>query len=117
VQRPAGLSRFRNTLVAAEVALSLVLLIAAGLLARSFATLYNVRPGVRVDHTLMVGISIPDPGHHGQAKTSAIIRQLSDRLQHVPGVLSAGITSCPPVLGHCSDWVLGIVGRPLRPVR
>ena len=108
-------SRFRNTLVAAEVALSLVLLIAAGLLARSFATLYNVRPGVRVDHTLMVGISIPDPSHHGQAKTSAIIRQLSERLQHVPGVLSAGMTSCPPVLGHCSDWVFNIEGHPLPP--
>jgi predicted permease len=108
-------SRFRNTLVAAEVALSLVLLIAAGLLARSFATLYNVRPGVRVDHTLMVGISIPDPSHHGQAKTSAIIRQLSDQLQHVPGVLSAGMTSCPPVLGHCSDWVFSIEGHPLPP--
>ena len=108
-------SRFRNTLVAAEVALSLVLLIGAGLLARSFATLYNVRPGVRVDHTLMVGISIPDPSHHGQAKTSAIIRQLSERLQHLPGVLSAGMTSCPPVLGHCSDWVFSIEGRPLPP--
>jgi putative ABC transport system permease protein len=106
-------SRFRNTLVAAEVALSLVLLIAAGLLARSFATLYNVRPGVRVDHMLMVGISIPDPSHHGQAKTSTIIRQLSNRLQHVPGVLSAGMTSCPPVLGHCSDWVFNIEGHPL----
>jgi len=108
-------SRFRNTLVAAEVALSLVLLIAAGLLARSFATLYNVRPGVRVDHTLMVGISIPDPSYHGEATTSAIIRQLSERLQHVPGVISAGMTSCPPVLGHCSDWVFNIEGHPLPP--
>jgi predicted permease len=108
-------SRFRNTLVSAEVALSLMLLIAAGLLARSFATLYSVRPGVRVDHTLMVGISVPDPGHHGQARTSAIIRQLSERLQHVPGVLSSGMTSCAPVLGHCGDWVFTIEGHPLPP--
>ena len=107
--------RFRNILVSAEVALSLVLLILAGLLGRSFATLYNVRPGVRVDHTLMVGLSIPDPSNHGQAKTSAIISQLSERMQHIPGVISAGIVSCPPVLGHCSDWVFYIEGHPLPP--
>ncbi len=107
--------RFRNILIAAEVALSLVLLIGAGLLGRSFARLYNVNPGVRVDHTLMVGLSIPDPTGHGNAKTSAVIRQLSERLQHVPGVLSAGIISCPPVLGHCSDWVFNIEGKPMPP--
>ena len=107
--------RFRNTLVAAEVALSLVLLIAAGLLGRSFARLYKVNPGVRVDHTLMVGLSIPDPTRHAKAKTSAVIRQLSERLQHVPGVLSAGMASCPPVLGHCSDWVINIEGKPAPP--
>jgi putative ABC transport system permease protein len=107
--------RFRNILVSAEVALSLVLLILAGLLGRSFATLHNVRPGVRVDHTLVVGLSIPDPTNHGQAKTSAIVSQLSERMQHVPGVISAGVVSCPPVLGHCSDWVFNIEGHPLPP--
>jgi macrolide transport system ATP-binding/permease protein len=62
-----------------------------------------------------VGLSIPDPTHHNQAKTSAIISQLSERMQHVPGVISAGIVSCPPVLGHCSDWVFSIEGHPLPP--
>jgi putative ABC transport system permease protein len=70
---------------------------------------------VRVDHTLVVGLSIPDPTNHGQAKTSAIVRQLSERMQHIPGVISAGIVSCPPVLGHCSDWVFNIEGHPLPP--
>ncbi len=107
--------RFRTGLVAAEVALSLVLLIAAGLLGRSFARLYNVNPGVRIDHTLLVGLSIPDPTNKGYAKTSATMRQLSERLQHVPGVTSAGLVSCPPVLGHCSDWVFNIEGKPLPP--
>ncbi len=107
--------RFRNGLVSAEVALSLVLLILAGLLGRSFATLYEVRPGVRVDHTLVVGLSIPDPTNNDQAKTSAIIRQISDSMQHIPGVISAGITSCPPVMGYCNDWVFDIEGHPLPP--
>jgi predicted permease len=107
--------RFRNILVSAEVALSLVLLIMAGLLGRGFANLHDVKPGVRVDHTLVVGLSIPDPTNQGQAKTSAIISQISERMQHVPGVISAGIVSCPPVMGHCSDWVFNIEGHPLPP--
>jgi predicted permease len=107
--------RFRNILVSAEVALSMILLILAGLLGHSFATLQNVKPGVRVDHTLVVGLSIPDPTNHGQAKTSAIVSQLSERMQQIPGVVSAGIVSCPPVLGHCSDWVFNIEGHPLPP--
>ncbi|MBV8867771.1 MAG: ABC transporter permease [Acidobacteriaceae bacterium] len=107
--------RLRNFLVSAEVALSLILLIAAGLLGRSFTRLYNVDPGVRIDHTLLVGLSIPDPTNKGYAKTSAIMRQLSEHLQHVPGVRAAGLVSCPPVLGHCSDFVFDIEGKPLPP--
>ncbi|MGA8025526.1 MAG: ABC transporter permease [Bryobacteraceae bacterium] len=107
--------RSRDVLVAGEVALSLVLLIGAGLLGRSFARLYNVNPGVRVDHTLMIGLSIPDPTGHGTAKTSAVIRQLSGGLEHVPGIISAGMVSCPAVLGHCGDWVFSIEGKPMPP--
>jgi predicted permease len=62
-----------------------------------------------------VGLSIPDPTNQEQAKTSAIISQLSERMEHVPGVISAGIVSCPPVMGHCSDWVFSIEGHPLPP--
>jgi predicted permease len=106
--------RFRNILVAAEVALSLVLLVAAGLLLRSFAHLYGVKTGVRVNHTLVVGISVPDRADQ-HAKTSAFLSQLADRLQAVPGVVSAGLISCPPVSGHCGDNVFEIEGRPLPP--
>ncbi len=106
---------FRNSLVAAEVALSLVLLISAGLLLRSFSRLYQVKTGIRADHLLTVGISLPDPDDTKHAKTSAFLRQLSDRLQTVPGVSSAGLVSCVPVTGHCSDTVFTIEGHPLPP--
>jgi predicted permease len=108
-------SRFRNTLVAAEVALSLVLLISAGLLLRSFSQLYQVKTGVRIDHTLIAGFSLPDPADNQHAKISATLSQLADRLKTLPGVLSAGMASCPPVGGHCSDWVFSIEGHPLPP--
>ncbi len=107
--------RFRNALVSAEVALSLVLLIAAGLLGHSFARLYNVKPGVRLDHTLTVGLSIPDPTRHSNAKVSAVARQLIEGAARVPGVVSAGMTSCPPLLGHCDDLVFQIEGKSLPP--
>src|SRR5262249_55772493 len=51
--------RFRDVLVAIEVALSLVLLVAAGLLFHSFSRLYQVDPGVRLDHTLITGTQLP----------------------------------------------------------
>jgi putative ABC transport system permease protein len=107
--------RFRNVLVAAEVALSLVLLVAAGLLLRSFSHLYGVKTGVRVDHSLVIGISPADPDGNQHAKTSAFLSQLADRLETVPGVVSAGLISCPPVSGHCGDNVFEIEGHPMPP--
>jgi putative ABC transport system permease protein len=63
----------------------------------------------------MVGLSIPDPTGKDFAKTSATIRQLAEHAAQVPGVSDAGITTCPPVLGHCNDWVFRIEGHPLPP--
>lgn len=108
-------ARFRGILVASEVALSLVLLVSAGLLLRSFSRLYDVKTGVRGDHLLTVGISLPDSDDSRRAKTSAFLHQLGDHLQNIPGVISAGLISCVPVAGHCSDWVFSIEGRTLPP--
>lgn len=107
--------RFRNVLITAEVALSVMLLISAVLLLRSFARLYQVNTGVRVDHTLTFGIEIPDLVGDQPQKIAAFLRQLQPRLRSVPGVISAGISSCPPVGGHCSDLVFNIEGHPLPP--
>ena len=107
--------RFRNALVAAEVALSLMLLLSAVLLLRSFSRLYNVKTGVRVDHMLTAGIEVPDPADTQRAKVGAFLRQLDDRIQSIPGVISGGLVTCPPVGGHCSDRVFVIEGHPLLP--
>jgi putative ABC transport system permease protein len=108
-------NRFRSILVAAEVALSLVLLVSAGLLLRSFSKLYGVKTGVRIDNTLTLGISLPDPDDTQHEKISAFVRRLTDRMQAVPGVIDAGIVSCPPVSGHCSDWIIRIDEIPTPP--
>jgi predicted permease len=107
--------RFRNVLVAAEVALSMILLVSAVLLLRSFSRLYQVKTGVRINNTLTLGIEVPDMVGDQAAKVAAFLRQLSRGLQSVPGVLSAGVASCPPVGGHCSDAIFNIEGHPLPP--
>jgi predicted permease len=101
--------RFRNALVAAEVALSLVLLAAAGLLMHSFARLMNVHPGVRIDHTLTFEIPmVAQP----KVKLLDFYRELPARLIAQNGVLGAGLISCMPVGGHCNDQGFYIEGRP-----
>ncbi len=107
--------RFRNILVTAEVALSLVLLVAAGLLLRSFSHLYQVKPGVRTDHTLTMAVSLPDVNYKTPAQISAFVSQLADHMQTVPGVVSSGLVTCAPVVGHCDDLVFFIEGHPLPP--
>ncbi len=108
-------SRFRDVLVAAEVALSLVLLVAAGLLFHSFSRLYQVEPGVRIDHTLSMSITLPGVRYPEPAKRSAFLSELSDRVRALPGVLSSGLVSCTPLTGACNTLFYYVEGRPYVP--
>ena len=94
-------ARFRGMLIAAEVALSLVLLIAAGLLVRSFQRLLGVKTGFRGDNTLTMTFSFPNSYKTAESR-SAFFQQVSRRLQTVPGVASVGLGSCQPVSGNCN---------------
>ena len=108
-------ARFRDVLVAAEVALSLMVLVAAGLLLRSFDQLRNVHTGVRTDHTLTVGVYPSEAAYPKNSDVSAFDKKLLHAAMAVPGVEAAGLTTCPPAGGHCSDWVFNIEGRTLPP--
>jgi predicted permease len=108
-------ARFRDVLVAAEVALSLMVLVAAGLLLRSFDQLRHVQTGVRTDHTLTVGISLSEAAYPKKTDVGNFYRNLEQAAAALPGVESAGLTTCPPAGGHCSDWVFNIEGRVLPP--
>ena len=108
-------ARFRDVLVAAEVALSLVLLAGAGLLLHSFSRLQNVHTGVRTDHTLTMAIALPEVSYKTPAQVSNFYRQMIDRVHAVPGVQAAGLVTCAPVDGHCGDNVFEIEGRKLPP--
>jgi predicted permease len=105
-------ARLRNGLVCAEISLSVVLLIASGLLFRSFFRLYQVQPGVRVDQTLTMSIAAPFARYSQPADRSALLSQLAERLRGLPGVRSAGLTSCAAVSGICNVLFYYVDGRP-----
>ena len=110
-----GHGRLRDVMIAAEVALSLVLLTVAGLLVHSFSRLYEVQPGVRINNTLTMGTSLAGPGYRDRAKRTASLGELGDRLRTVPGVASVGLTSCAPLTGQCNTLFFYIEGRPYVP--
>jgi len=107
--------RLRNLLVVAEIAISLVLLVGAGLTIRSFLALHGVNLGFRSDHTLTVRITIPKDKY---AKDEQVVSFYDTVLQHVrstPGIEDAGLISYLPLTGDSFDNSFDVVGRPPRP--
>ena len=75
-----------NTLVTAQVALSVVLLVGAGLLVRSFDRLLSIDPGFRAERVLTFGTSLPVSGYSRGADVRAFYTRLVDALENMPGV-------------------------------
>jgi len=113
----AGVSQghFRAALVTAEVALSVMLLVAAGLLIRSFGELRNVSPGFRTDHALTASVALPLARYSKPEQIAVFARQLEERVSAVPGVRSVGLVNCLPAGGYCGDNAFSIEGHPLPP--
>jgi predicted permease len=103
----------RQALVGLEIAISLVLLIAAGLLLHSFLNLENVSPGFRTSNSISFELSLPDAVYKNRKSVANFIRRLSEQLHSMPGVTAAGLVSYPPMAGHWSDSVFHIEGHPM----
>ena len=95
----AGHARLRSALVVAEIAVALILLTASGLLLRSFEKMRDVNLGYRPDHTLVAGYSLPQKQYSTQASVDQFNQELLRRLQALPGVKSAGLSSFLPASG------------------
>jgi len=91
-----------------------VLLVAAGLLVRSFAQLAHVDPGFTPERATLVRLSLPDKKYAKPEQQVAFADALLARLQGLPGVQAAGLAQAMPLVG---EWVLGfsIEGRPKVP--
>jgi predicted permease len=107
--------RFRSAMVAAEVALAGVLLIASGLLLRSFQQLHQVQPGVRLDDTVVLSFSMPGENYRTGRQRGVFLEQLADRLRQAPGIRTAGLSSCTPLTGACNVLFYYVDGRPFEP--
>ena len=98
-----GHARLRSVLVAGEIAIALVLLAASGLLLRSFEKMRAVDLGFRPDHVLAASYSLPQKQYATQAAVDEFNHELLRRLEQLPGVKSAGLTSFLPASGGNSN--------------
>ncbi|MGA7409874.1 MAG: ABC transporter permease [Bryobacteraceae bacterium] len=105
-----GQARVRSALVVAEVAVALVLLVASGLLLRSFEKMRAVDLGFRTDHILTAAYSLPGQQYSQQAAVDKIDVSMLHQLEQLPGVESAGITSQLPAAGYGGNSAFVVEG-------
>jgi predicted permease len=89
-------NRLRGALVISELALSLMLLIGAGLLIRSFVQLEGVPPGFNPDHVISMRVSANGPKYRDEKAAAQFYRELGDNIMRLPGVKSQGGVSALP---------------------
>jgi putative ABC transport system permease protein len=97
-----------NLLVVGEIALSLMLLVASGLLIESFANLRRLDPGFRSDHVLTARIDVPETKYREFSQRTQFFQAVLERVRALPGVKSAGFTSVLPLTSNAG--VAGFVG-------
>lgn len=93
------LGRMQTGLVVAEIALTMVLVVGAGLLIRTLSQLQKVDPGFNASHLLITRITLPFNKYNTNEKLAAFWRELMPKLESLPGVESAAATSEPPLSG------------------
>ena len=110
-----GGGRLRGALVVAEVALSLLLLIGAGLLLRSFWRVLRVDPGFDAENVLTMSVRLPDAKYDKAEKRMAFYEEMTRRVAALPGVRSVSLTNVLP-LGSAIVFGYSVEGQtPQRP--
>ncbi len=94
-----GIFSSRTFLVAAQITLSITLLIGAALLIESFAHLYRADPGFQPSHVLTMRIALPPSRYDTQEKRAAFFADLTQQAESLPGVRSASVTLTLPMTG------------------
>ena len=116
--------RLRSILVALEVGLSTLCLLAGGLLMRSFLNLMNVDKGFAVERVLTVNLNLPNTRYPKEQDQVRFTRSLLDSVQVLPGVVSVGVSNMLPLSGEGGNNFIGLEGinlpmmeRPLADIR
>ena len=105
-----GVGWARASLVVAETALALMLLVGTGLLVKSFSALTSVNPGFSSEGVLTARIALPNARYADDSARRAFWERLVEKAQVMPGVTSAGLTSNVPFNGMVSSGSYSIVG-------
>jgi putative ABC transport system permease protein len=114
-QGVGGSSRLRSSLVVAEIALSLILLVGAGLLARSFLSLLKTNPGFNPENVMTMQLVLPAAKYKDDAQRTAFFADLVQRAQSVPGVQTAAAVNYLPLGGSNSSDDFLVEGVPEPP--
>ncbi len=104
---------WRNGLLIGEVALSFVLLIGAGLLVNSFLRLQHIQPAIASDGLLTVEIDVSDSRYRERAQVSGFFQELVRRVEALPGVAAASVSTARPLSAVTRNDPFSIEGRPL----
>jgi putative ABC transport system permease protein len=107
-------ARLRNSLVVAEIAIALVLLVGAGLMIKSFMRLQGVDPGFKPERILALDLSMPAAKYKEPAQNVAFMEQLVSRVERLPGVEKAAATAALPFTGG-AVLAFTVEGRPDPP--
>lgn len=118
----ASRNRLRNSLVIAEIAISLVLLVGGGMMLQGLRSLLRQNPGFEPEHVLTFLVTLPDATYPVERKwpfsNAGALRfahELIDRMNTLPGVVGASATSGLPVSGNLQGQNFVIEGQPIDP--
>jgi predicted permease len=112
----SGKQRTRKVLVICEIALSLILLIGAGLMIRSFWKLQHVDPGFNTSNALTMSISLSRLKYSEPRQQAAFYDRVLEQVSTLPGVVAVGATTTLPLVGSGSVQPFTIEGRPEQSV-
>jgi predicted permease len=102
-----GFRRAQNVLVVAEVSLSLILLVMAGLMIRSFAKLTNIDPGMNTTNVMTMRINRSPSKSKDGIQSAIFFQSVIDRVRTVPGIETAGVASHMPFV-FTEDWPITV---------
>lgn len=104
--------RVRKVLVAAQVTIATVLLVASGLLLKSFVKVLQQPTGIASERILTFRVSLPESRYPGLQEVSGFYTRLLDEIASLPGVQRAGASTGLPMAYVSGDWGFDIEGRP-----
>jgi predicted permease len=107
--------KLRAGLLVSEVAIALVLVVACGLLVRSLLNAQGVNPGFNGDHILALDVLLPTQQYESGQKQHQFFTQALRQIRALPGVVSASLVMCPPLVGTCWNSVYLVSDRPVPP--